>query len=56
MSIEEIEDSSNFVIRDNPTPEIMVIGVGGGGNNAINNMFKQNIKDVTSNNVTNSNI
>lgn len=46
MSIEEIEDSSNFVIRDNPTPEIMVIGVGGGGNNAINNMFKQNIKDV----------
>ncbi len=46
MSIEEIEDSSNFVISDNPTPEIMVIGVGGGGNNAINNMFKQNIKDV----------
>ena len=32
--------------NDQLEPKIMVIGVGGGGNNAINNMYRQNIKSV----------
>lgn len=46
MSIEELENSASFDIKCEKSPEIMVIGVGGGGNNAINNMYKQNIKSV----------
>ena len=46
MSIEELENSASFDIKSEKAPEIMVIGVGGGGNNAINNMYKQNIKSV----------
>lgn len=46
MSIEELENSASFDIKSERAPEIMVIGVGGGGNNAINNMYKQNIKSV----------
>lgn len=46
MSIEELENSASFDIKSEKSPEIMVIGVGGGGNNAINNMYKQSIKSV----------
>lgn len=48
MSIElqEIEKAANFNIQSKDDPKIMVIGVGGGGNNAINNMYNQNIESV----------
>lgn len=46
MSIEEISADANFMIGEDRIPDIMVVGVGGGGNNAINNMHKQNVKDV----------
>ena len=48
MSIElqEIEEAANFNIQSKDDPKIMVIGVGGGGNNAINNMYSQNIESV----------
>ena len=46
MSIEEISEQGNFMIGNDRTPDIMVVGVGGGGNNAINNMYKQDVKDV----------
>ena len=48
MSIEEISADANFMIGEDRIPDIMVVGVGGGGNNAINNMHKQNVKDVVS--------
>ena len=32
---------------EKPTPVIKVIGVGGGGNNAINHMYRQDISDVS---------
>lgn len=41
-NIEEID----LVTDNKSTPEIMVIGVGGGGNNAIDNMFKSKVKNV----------
>lgn len=47
MNIEEIEAGSDFVMKKDVVPDIMVVGVGGGGNNAINNMYKQNIKKVS---------
>ena len=40
--IEEID----LITENNRTPEIMVIGVGGGGNNAIDNMYKSNVENV----------
>ena len=40
--IEEID----LITENNRTPEIMVIGVGGGGNNAIENMYKSNVENV----------
>ena len=43
-NIEEIDAGSDFVVGKDVVPDIMVVGVGGGGNNAINNMYKQNIK------------
>ncbi len=36
----------NKNISDNPGAEIKVVGVGGGGGNAINYMFRQGIRDV----------
>ena len=41
-NIEEID----LVTDNKSTPEIMVIGVGGGGNNAIDNMYKSKVKNV----------
>lgn len=46
-NIEEIDAGSDFVVGKDVVPDIMVVGVGGGGNNAINNMYKQNIKKVS---------
>ena len=46
MSIEEIDKAANFDIKSDAKSQIMVIGVGGGGNNAINNMYSKNIKSV----------
>lgn len=37
---------ANFSFPDNPGAEIKVIGVGGGGGNAVNHMFTQGICDV----------
>ena len=40
------EDLMQFDLQDEPNPIIKVFGVGGGGSNAVNHMFKQGIKDV----------
>ncbi|NLB25830.1 MAG: cell division protein FtsZ [Bacteroidales bacterium] len=40
------EKTVNNKILENPGAEIKVIGVGGGGGNAVNYMFKQGIRDV----------
>jgi cell division protein FtsZ len=41
-----MDDLMNFDLNINNTSIIKVIGVGGGGGNAVNHMFKQGIKDV----------
>jgi cell division protein FtsZ len=41
-----MDDLMNFDLKLNRTSIIKVIGVGGGGGNAVNHMFKQGIKDV----------
>lgn len=46
MSIEEIDENLGFVVKEDQVSDIMVVGVGGGGNNAINNMYKNNVKNV----------
>lgn len=40
------EELANFTFQKNPSAEIKVIGVGGGGGNAINHMYRQGIRDV----------
>jgi cell division protein FtsZ len=40
------EKKSNFAFIENPGAEIKVVGVGGGGGNAVNYMFRQGIRDV----------
>ncbi len=43
-----LESEPNFSVDDNDTPaRIKIIGVGGGGNNAVNNMFRQKIEGVS---------
>ncbi|MGM9803863.1 MAG: cell division protein FtsZ [Muribaculaceae bacterium] len=44
---EEVLDDPGFNAPDSQPSIIKVIGVGGGGNNAINHMFKQNIQGVS---------
>ena len=46
MSVEEFDNDCDFVMNNDVTPEIMVIGVGGGGNNAIDNMYKEKVENV----------
>ena len=41
-----MEDMADFVMERTPGAEIKVIGVGGGGGNAVNHMFKHGIRDV----------
>ena len=40
------EKMANFSFPKNPGADIKVVGVGGGGGNALNHMFKQGIRDV----------
>lgn len=49
MDAQDIIKNSDFNNGANqgPTQRIKVIGVGGGGNNAVNHMFKHGIKDVS---------
>lgn len=49
MDAQDIMNNSDFRTDANqgPAQRIKVIGVGGGGNNAVNHMFKQGIKDVS---------
>lgn len=42
----QIPESNDFVVSEANPVIIKVVGVGGGGNNAINHMYKQGIKDV----------
>ncbi len=41
-----MEKLANFVMENTPAAEIKVIGVGGGGGNAVNHMYKHGIRDV----------
>ncbi len=41
-----MEKMADFAIETTPGAEIKVIGVGGGGGNAVNHMFKHGIRDV----------
>lgn len=45
--INDIIDSPDFIGSDPDHTDIKVIGVGGGGNNAINHMYRQGIKGVS---------
>ncbi|MDE6283870.1 MAG: cell division protein FtsZ [Muribaculaceae bacterium] len=47
MTIEDIDQTSSFVGGARQENIIKVIGVGGGGNNAISHMFEQGIKHVS---------
>lgn len=49
MPIKDIQQNHDFAgeIKEDDSPIIKVIGVGGGGNNAINHMYKQGIKNVS---------
>ncbi len=40
------EELANFSFQEKPGAEIKVIGVGGGGGNAVNHMYEQGIRDV----------
>jgi len=40
------KELAHFTFQENPVAEIKVIGVGGGGGNAVNHMSKQGIRDV----------
>ncbi len=42
----QIPECNDFVVSESNPIIIKVVGVGGGGNNAINHMYKQGIKDV----------
>ncbi len=41
-----MEKLANFIMDNSPGAEIKVIGVGGGGGNAVNHMYKHGIRDV----------
>lgn len=50
MTIEDISQAHDFVTKETDEKDkviIKVLGVGGGGNNAINHMYKQNVKSVS---------
>ncbi len=47
MTIDDIKESHDFAFASNDETIIKVIGVGGGGNNAINHMYAQGIKNVS---------
>jgi cell division protein FtsZ len=41
-----MDELMNFELPVNKSSIIKVLGVGGGGSNAVNHMFRQGIKDV----------
>ena len=41
-----IDNLANFTLHKKPGAKIKVIGVGGGGGNAVNHMYEQGIRDV----------
>ena len=45
--MEEEADNIRFNFKTNSPSIIKVIGVGGGGGNAVNHMYKEGIHDVT---------
>lgn len=50
MNEYNIDDTSNFGITEKPADEpiiIKAVGVGGGGNNAVDHMYKENLKNVS---------
>ena len=48
MTPEDISSAHNFAgAKNTPAQRIKVIGVGGGGNNAVNHMYNEGIKDVS---------
>jgi len=47
MTIDDIDKTSNFVDENRDEVIIKVIGVGGGGDNAVNHMYEQGIKKVS---------
>lgn len=47
MTIDDIKNDHDFVFASGEETIIKVIGVGGGGNNAINHMYAQGIKNVS---------
>ncbi len=47
MSIEDIDQTSSFVEDQAGDVIIKIIGVGGGGDNAVNHMFEQGVEKVS---------
>lgn len=47
MTLADIDSSHNFVTPQHKDTIIKVIGVGGGGNNAVRHMYEQGIEDVS---------
>lgn len=47
MTIEDISKTTEFINNAAKSSRIKVIGVGGGGNNAVQHMFNQNIENVS---------
>ena len=47
MTIDDIDKTSNFIDENRDDVIIKVIGVGGGGDNAVNHMYEQGIKKVS---------
>jgi cell division protein FtsZ len=46
IKLKVMEDLINFDLQKHKSSIIKVVGVGGGGSNAVNHMYKQGIKDV----------
>lgn len=49
MTIEDIEQQHNFVTSQAPQPEVIikVVGVGGGGSNAVTHMYNQGVRNIS---------
>ncbi len=47
MTIQDLDDSTNYVTTPREETIIKVIGVGGGGNNAVSHMYTQGIRNVS---------
>ena len=47
MSIEDIDNSTSFIEEGHDDVIIKIIGVGGGGDNAVNHMYEQEVNKVS---------